>query len=230
MKKYKSIFFDLDHTLWDFETNSRETLLELHTAYQLDRKGIEKHAFLVAFKKINTGLWHLYDTGKIKQEVIRLQRFHRIFQEFDMEAYDLSLQFSTDYVSQSPKKGNLLPHVKEVLDHLYPLYPMHIITNGFSEIQGTKMASSGIEKYFQSVVTSEKAGHKKPSKEIFEYALTTNNLLASEVVMVGDNLATDMGGAKNAAIDTIYFNPEKIAHGEQLTHEIESLIELKQLL
>ncbi len=230
MKKYKSIFFDLDHTLWDFETNSREALLELHQSYQLEKKGIERNAFLLAFKKINTGLWHLYDTGKIKQEVIRLQRFHRIFQEFEIEEYDLSLKFSTDYVDQSPKKKNLLPHAKEVLEHLYPIYPLHIITNGFSEIQSTKLTSSGIHHYFQSIVTSEKAGHKKPSKEIFEYALKENNLQSHEVVMIGDNLLTDMGGAKNAFIDAIYFNPEKVMHDSQITHEIHSLAELKQLL
>jgi YjjG family noncanonical pyrimidine nucleotidase len=230
VKKYKSIFFDLDHTLWDFETNSREALTELHHSYQLERKGIEQQAFLAAFKKINTGLWHLYDTGKIKQEVIRLQRFHRIFQEFDVEAYDLSLQFSTDYVNQSPKKGNLLPHAKEVLEHLHPNYPMHIITNGFSEIQSIKMASGGITNYFQSVVTSELAGHKKPSKEIFEFALNKNNLQPHQVVMIGDNLLTDMGGAKNALLDTIYFNPDKVKHETELTHEITSLAELKLLL
>jgi YjjG family noncanonical pyrimidine nucleotidase len=230
MKKYKSIFFDLDHTLWDFETNSREALTELHHSYQLENKNIELKAFLVAFKKINTGLWHLYDTGKIKQDVIRLQRFHRVFQEFDVEAYDLSLQFSTDYVSQSPKKGNLLPHAKEILEHLHPTYPMHIITNGFSEIQSTKMASGGITTYFQSVVTSELAGHKKPSKEIFEFALNKNNLLPHEVVMIGDNLLTDICGAKNALIDTIYFNPEKTKHYTELTHEISSLLELKAIL
>jgi YjjG family noncanonical pyrimidine nucleotidase len=230
MKKYTAIFFDLDHTLWDFETNSREALTELHHSYQLERKGIEQQAFLAAFKKINTGLWHLYDTGKIKQEVIRLQRFHRIFQEFDVEAYDLSLQFSTDYVNQSPKKGNLLPHAKEVLEHLHPNYPMHIITNGFSEIQSIKMASGGITNYFQSVVTSELAGHKKPSKEIFEFALNKNNLQPHQVVMIGDNLLTDMGGAKNALLDTIYFNPDKVKHETELTHEITSLAELKLLL
>jgi YjjG family noncanonical pyrimidine nucleotidase len=230
MKKYKSIFFDLDHTLWDFETNSREALAELHHSYQLERKGISLQPFLSAFKKINTGLWHLYDTGKIKQEVIRLQRFHRIFQEFDVEAYELSLQFSIDYVSQSPKKGNLLPHAKEVLEHLHPHYSMHIITNGFSEIQSTKMSSSGIHGYFKSVVTSEKAGHKKPSKEIFDFALQQNNLHPTEVIMIGDNPLTDIGGARNANIDTVFFNPEGVKHETETTHEITSLIELKTLL
>lgn len=230
MKKYKSIFFDLDHTLWDFETNSRETLIELHGQYQLEDHGINLPEFLSTFKKINAGLWNLYDTGQIKQDVIRLQRFHRIFQEFNVDKYDLSVQFSTDYVGKSPKKKNLLPHAKEVLDYLNPNYPMHIITNGFSEIQSTKLSSSEILPYFQSIVTSELAGHKKPSKEIFEYALKQNNLQPHEVVMVGDNLITDMGGAKNALLDTIYFNPEKIQHTEQLTHEIASLAELKNLL
>ncbi len=230
MKKYKSIFFDLDHTLWDFETNSRETLIELHGQYRLEDYGINMPEFLSTFKKINTGLWNLYDTGHIKQDVIRLQRFHRVFQEFNVDEYDLSVQFSTDYVGKSPKKKNLLPHAKEVLDYLNPNYPMHIITNGFSEIQSTKLSSSEILHYFQSIVTSELAGHKKPSKEIFEYALQQNNLQPHEVVMVGDNLITDMGGAKNALLDTIYFNPEKIQHTEQLTHEITSLADLKNLL
>jgi putative hydrolase of the HAD superfamily len=184
----------------------------------------------VAFKKINTGLWHLYDTGQIKQDVIRQHRFHRVFQEFGVEQYELSLQFSGDYVSLSPKKKNLLPHAKEVLDYLQPNYPMHIITNGFSEIQATKLTSSGIYHYFKSIVTSEKAGHKKPSKEIFEYAMIENNLLPHEVIMIGDNLLTDMAGARNASIDTIFFNPEKITHQELITHEIFSLHELNSLL
>jgi YjjG family noncanonical pyrimidine nucleotidase len=229
-KKYKALFFDLDHTLWDFETNSAEALTELHHTYQLTHKGVPLEEFLATFKRINTHLWHQYDTGQIPQETIRKERFHRILLEHNIDEYEMSLQFSHDYVSQSPKKKNLLPHAKELLDYLHPKYPMHIITNGFSEIQAIKMTSSGILHYFASIVTSEKAGHKKPSKEIFEFALQENNLQPHEVIMIGDNLTTDIGGAKNANLDTVFFNPSKITHDTLVTHEIENLNKLKEIL
>lgn len=230
MKKYKAIFFDLDHTLWDYETNSAEALAELHGDYELEKSGISKDSFITTFKKINNQLWHLYDQGYIQQDVIRLERFHKIFLEVGLDNYDLSLKFSNDYLTVSPKKGNLLPHTLEILEYLSPHYDMHIITNGFSEIQLTKLSSSGIKNYFKSVVTSQLAGHKKPSKEIFEFALDQNNLTTHEVIMIGDNLVTDIAGAKNASLNTIYFNPEKISHHTAVTHEIASLMELKSLL
>ncbi|MFM8849188.1 MAG: YjjG family noncanonical pyrimidine nucleotidase [Cytophagales bacterium] len=229
-KKYKAIFFDLDHTLWDFETNSAEALRELHHAYGLHHKGVGIDDFLQTFKRINSQLWHQYDTGQIPQETIRKQRFHRILLEHNIDEYELSLKFSQDYVSQSPKKQNLIPHAKTVLEYLHPQYPLHIITNGFSEIQAIKMTSSGILHFFTSIVTSEKAGYKKPAKEIFEYALTENSLAASEVIMVGDNLVTDIGGANAARLDTVYFNPMAVPHHEAVTHEITSMMQLKNLL
>lgn len=228
--KYKAIFFDLDHTLWDFETNSAEALRELHHAYELRHKGVSIEDFLITFKRINTELWHLYDTGQIPQETIRTQRFHRILLEHNVDEYEMSLQFSKDYVSVSPKKKNLLPHAKVILEYLHPHYPMHIITNGFSEIQAIKMTSSAILHYFTSVVTSEKAGHKKPAKEIFEFALTENGLQPHEVVMIGDNLITDISGAKNAGLDTVFYNPLKIKHETSVDFEIEALIELRNIL
>ena len=230
VKKYKSIFFDLDHTLWDFETNSREALSALHKIYKLESHRISHDEFLIVFKKINLGLWNLFDTGQIKQEVIRTQRFHQIFQEFGVNEYELSLKFSAEYVSELPKKKNLLPHAKVVLDYLISSYPLHIITNGFSEIQTAKLTSGGVLHYFESIVTSESTGHRKPAKEIFEYALYQNNLQPHEVVMIGDDLTTDMGGAKNASLDTIFFNPERIKHDTAVTHEIASLKELFELL
>jgi putative hydrolase of the HAD superfamily len=230
MKLYKAIFFDLDHTLWDFDTNSAEALRELHHAYGLHHKGVGVDEFLKTFKRINTQLWHQYDTGEIPQDTIRKQRFHRVLLEHSIDEYDMSLRFSEDYVSQSPKKKNLLPHAKNVLMYLQPKYSLHIITNGFSEIQTIKMTSSGILDFFTSVVTSEKAGHKKPSKEIFEFALRENQLNANEVVMIGDNLITDIGGARAAQLDTVYFNPSGTMHHEHVTHEIKNLLELKSIL
>ncbi|MFM7854982.1 MAG: YjjG family noncanonical pyrimidine nucleotidase [Flammeovirgaceae bacterium] len=230
MKPYKAIFFDLDHTLWDFDTNSAEALRELHHAYGLHHKGVGIDEFLKTFQRINAQLWHQYDTGEIPQETIRKQRFHRVLLEHNIDEYEMSLRFSRDYVSQSPKKKNLLPHAQHVLMYLQPKYSLHVITNGFSEIQTIKMTSSGILDFFTSVITSEKAGHKKPSKEIFEFALHENQLRANEAVMIGDNLITDIGGARAAELDTVYFNPNGTVHDEQVTHEIKNLLELKSIL
>jgi HAD superfamily hydrolase (TIGR01549 family) len=117
-----------------------------------------------------------------------------------------------------------------VLDYLKEKYPMYIITNGFEEIQGTKMASSGITHYFDGVITSARAGHKKPSKEIFEFALNENGFQPHDCVMVGDNLLTDMAGARNASIDQVFYNPNEISHQEEVSYEIRSLKELTAIL
>lgn len=231
MPNYKCIFFDLDHTLWDYETNSAETLEELFHQHRLQEKGISSLPdFVKTFVEINIHLWDQYDTGKIHRDVIRYERFHRILLKLGIDDYELSLNLSNDYVSESPKKGALIPNAIEVLDHLTPKYPMSIITNGFDEIQSTKLASSGITHYFNSVVTSARAGHKKPAKEIFEFALAENGFKASEAIMIGDNLLTDIAGARNASIDTVFFNPNKISHQEKVDYEIHNLAELKNII
>jgi HAD superfamily hydrolase (TIGR01549 family) len=151
--------------------------------------------------------------------------------EFGVSEYELSLKLSDDYVNQSPKKKNLMPGTKSILNYLSAKgYPLYIITNGFDEIQSIKLISSGIETYFQEVVTSQKAGHKKPAREIFDYALAKGNFKPSEAIMIGDNLLTDIGGAKNANIDAVYFNPSNISHTEEVCYEITSLNQLKTIL
>lgn len=230
MRSYKCVFFDLDHTLWDYDTNSAETLEELFQQHRLHEKGIDSVNFLKTFIEINTHLWDQYDTGKIHRDVIRNERFHRILVALGVDDYDFSLTLSNEYVSESPKKGGLIPNAIEVLDHLTSKYPMTIITNGFDEIQSTKLASSGITHYFQSVVTSARAGHKKPAKEIFEFALAENGFQASDAIMIGDNLLTDIAGARNAFIDTVFFNPNKISHQDKVNYEIHDLAELKNLI
>lgn len=229
--KYKCILFDLDHTLWDFETNSSQTLAELFEIHNLQKRGVTQFAdFKKIFSQINTDLWTRYDAGLISRDEIRFHRFKNILAHFHIDDENLSMTLSDQYVLQSPKKGALMPNALESLDYLASRYHMTIVTNGFEEIQGTKLASSGITHYFKSVVTSARAGHKKPAREIFDFALAESGFSHHEAVMIGDNLQTDMGGARNANVDTIYFNPDRIAHTETVTHEIHDLKQLKEIL
>jgi putative hydrolase of the HAD superfamily len=228
---YRCVFFDLDHTLWDYETNSEEALSELYDRYELARHGAAAFPqFFKNFVEINTQLWDQYDRGEIHRDVIRQDRFDRVFIRSGIENRGLSLEFSADYLKESPRKGHLVPFAKEVLQYLQKKYPLYIITNGFEEIQGTKMESSGITEFFENVVTSARAGHKKPAKEIFEFALNENGFKAHETIMIGDNLLTDIAGARNASIDHVFYNPNNVAHNEQVDYEIRSLLELTHIL
>ena len=229
-RPYKCVFFDLDHTLWDYECNARETLLDLHTAFSLAERGIDFEKFHQKFKSVNFNLWQLYDRGLIDNDVIRHQRFKEVLQHFDAHEDKLNAALSEEYLYGCPKKSNLVPHAKEVLDYLSAHYSLTVVTNGFEEIQAVKLLSGNITHYFDHVVTSQKAGFKKPSKEIFEYALGLNDLQCHEVIMIGDNLITDIGGARNACIDTVFFNPGEVPHSEPVKYEIRCLSELQNLL
>jgi len=230
-KQYKRVFFDLDHTLWDYESNSEEALSELFERYELAKMGsVPFREFFQHFVAINTRLWDQYDRGQIAREVIRHDRFHQVFQQSGVDNYELSLSFSSDYIQESPRKRKLVPYAKEILEYLRGKYPLYIITNGFEEIQGTKLESSGIAPYFTNVITSARAGHKKPSKEIFEFALSENGFRSHESIMIGDNLLTDIAGARNASIDQVFYNPNGVPHQEIVHYEIRSLQELINIL
>jgi YjjG family noncanonical pyrimidine nucleotidase len=229
-RDYKCIFFDLDHTLWDYECNARETLLELHTLYNLMDKGIRFEDFHRHFKIINFEMWELYDRGLINNDVIRHERFKQVLEKFEVREEKLSAALSHEYLYGCPKKANLVPYAKQVLEYLSGHYALTVVTNGFEEIQTVKLLSGNITHYFDHVITSQKAGYKKPAREIFEYALSVNNLECHQVIMIGDNLITDIGGARNACIDTVFYNPEAIAHTEKVNHEIKCLSELQNIL
>lgn len=231
MKQYKSIFFDLDHTLWDYETNSRETLQDLYVHYDLVNRGVtDFEKFLEEFKRVNSALWHLYDHGKITSEVIRKERFKQILEAFQAYEETLSAELSHDYLYDCPRRGNLLPHAHDVLQYLADRYTLTVVTNGFEEIQNMKLTSGNLHGYFDHIITSQKAGHKKPAREIFDYALAQNSATSHEAIMIGDNLVTDIAGARNASIDTVYFNPDEVPHQETVSHEITSLAQLRDLL
>lgn len=229
-RNYKCIFFDLDHTLWDYECNAREMLMELHVAHRLADRSITFDDFHRQFSKVNFELWQLYDNGLITNDVIRTQRFKKVLAHFNVEDELLNSALSHEYLYGCPKKSNLVPYAKEVLDYLSAHYALTVVTNGFEEIQSVKLLAGNITHYFDHVITSQKAGHKKPAREIFEYALSVNKLRCDEVVMIGDNLITDIGGATNASIDTIFYNPAAITHSQKVSHEIRCLSELQQIL
>lgn len=231
MKDYQCVFFDLDHTLWDYDRNSRETLQELYDHHGMDRHGnIGFDQFHDTFQQVNLRLWDQYDRGQIDRYVIRDNRFQIMLGELNVGDHQLARELSEHYLVLSPTKKNLIEHAGEILDYLHPKYQLVLVTNGFEEMQSIKVASGGIGKYFKAIVTSERAGHKKPAKEIFEYALKQTNLAPQDAIMIGDNLLTDMAGAANANIDSVLYNPKKQKHNAAVTFEIAGLLQLKEIL
>ncbi len=228
---YTNIFFDLDRTLWDFETNSHQTLSELLQKYKLLEKGVEsENDFIAEYLVINEQLWDEYRKGTIDKNTLRYDRFYKALLKFKIDDKELSQSIGNDYVSISPLKTALFPYTIEVLNYLNDKYNLHIITNGFEEVQHVKIKNCGIEKYFDQIITSERAGYKKPDIRIFEYSLETVNGNANNSLMIGDSLEADIVGARNAGIHQVYFNPTKETHSEKTTFEISSLKELLNFL
>ncbi len=231
MSKYRVLLFDLDHTLWDYETNSYETLSDLHQDYNLSEfTGWSVQKFADTFKKVNSRLWDNYNRGAIDRAYIKEKRFETIFRKLGVDDYELSQEISAEYVKRCPQKTGLMPHTLTVLDYLSKTYPLFLLTNGFDDVQNIKLEKSNIGHYFQGMITSETCGHRKPSREIFEYTLETANTTSSEALMVGDNLQADIKGAKKAQIDGVYYNPLKKSHKEETDYEISCLSELMNIL
>jgi len=227
---YRCIFFDLDHTLWDYETNAKEALYDIYIDFKLTEKEIDFDKFHLRFREVNLQLWDLYDNGRITSDVIRNERFKQILETFNVHDETLAHALSDQYLHICPSKGNLMPHALDTLNYLSSRYQLTIITNGFEEIQHRKLSAGKLDHFFNHVITSQRSGYRKPAKEIFEHALQSNGIHASQAVMIGDNLVTDMGGARNASIDTVFFNPDIIFHQDEVKHEIKCLSELCAIL
>lgn len=230
-KKYKHLFFDLDMTLWDFETNAHEAYRDIYTKFKLKSLGIASiDSFLECYFVHNDKLWDLYRKGQIEKEVLRSLRFELTLRDFGIDDPGLAEAIGMEYITISPQKTNLFPHVHEVLQYLQGRYPLYIITNGFEEVQYTKLKNSRLDGYFRHVVTSEDAGCKKPDPGIFNYALEKAGAKAEDCLMIGDDPEVDILGAQSAGMDGIYFNPKKISSNGYVNYVIHDLIELKQWL
>jgi putative hydrolase of the HAD superfamily len=230
-KNYKHLFFDLDGTLWDFAQNSEETLLDLFNDYQLGKaKGVGFEDFHRVYSQINNGLWEQYRQGKLAKDVLSIQRFSLTLLHFGIDDSGLAEELSVAYVQRSPRKTRLLPYAIETLTELSNNYQVHLITNGFIEVQETKISLSGIEAYIRHMITSEEVGCLKPCKDIFDFAIKKTGALASESLMIGDDYAIDIEGGAKAGMDTVYFNPLQNPGGSYATYTITCLSELKEIL
>lgn len=235
MSKYKTIFFDLDHTLWDYDANAYDTLIDMYSKFELGSLGIQNPEYFVKmFFEINEDLWAKYNVGEIDKFYLRNERFRLVFEAAEgimkLVSPQLLKEFNRMYLRTCPQKGKLIAGAKEVLDVLHTRYNLHIITNGFEEIQSTKLEASGISKYFDKIITSEKAGFKKPMAGIYTYALKWSKANLDDAIMIGDNLNTDIKGARDYGMDQVYFNPKVEQHDAQVTHEISTLNQLLEIL
>jgi putative hydrolase of the HAD superfamily len=230
--RYQHLFFDLDHTIWDFELNSKETLMDLHLKYNLTEKGIHDFdAFFEQYSMHNHRLWDRYTKGFIKQEELRWKRIYLSLLEYKIADEKLSREMSFDYLDILPNKKNLFPYTIEILDYLKEKgYQMHLITNGFESVQFKKIENSNLAPYFKEVITSEGSNSLKPNKEIFEYALQKSNAKLAESIMIGDNESADIQGAINIGMDSVFVNHIKAIPTVPATYTITHLKELEEIL
>lgn len=223
----KHIFFDLDHTIWDFDRNAEETLNELYHAYKLHDLGLTSCSdFITTYTENNHQLWADYHLGKITKDFLRAERFSKTFTQLGIQPDAVPHQFEDDYVNISPTKTNLFEGAENVLTYLQQKYTLHIISNGFKETTLTKMDLSGLNPYFTNVIISEDVGVNKPNPLIFEFALDKAKANKAESIMIGDSLEADIYGALNFGMDAIFFNPTKKEKPEDVKREIAHLEEL----
>ena len=223
----KALYFDLDHTLWDFEKNSALAFKALFKHYDIELK---LDAFLEVYVPNNVAYWRLYREGKIDKEKLRYERLKTVFDRMNYKASDsLIFNMSDAYIQTLPQYNTLFPGAISILQVLKPHYALHMITNGFKDVQHLKMKNSGLLPFFETVTDSSSVGKKKPDPEIFNHALKVGGVNPSEAVMIGDNLEADVEGALKVGMHAVHFRPLKQINP---THykEIEQLVELTFLL
>jgi len=229
-KAYKHLFFDLDHTLWDFDRNSELTLRQLYEDYGLASRGIgDFDLFCRTYGAHNDRLWERFRSGYIRREDLRWKRIWYTLLDFKVADTALAHELSATYLELLPTQSALVPFAKDLLEHCRERYVLHLITNGFEATQWQKLQFSGIAGYFSEVITSERSNSLKPHRAIFDYALQATGALATESIMIGDALDIDVLGAFNAGWDQVYFNPKKLAHRRQPTYEVHRLDMLMQI-
>jgi putative hydrolase of the HAD superfamily len=231
MRKYNHIFFDLDHTLWDFDTNAKHTLSDLYLEFDLNTSiSVDFNAFYSKYIYHNKILWERYQKGFITVDELKWKRMWRTLLEFKIGDEKLAKNMSVRFLELLPTKTDLFPHAIEILNYLKEKkYTIHLITNGFEKTQWNKLRNAGMDHFFNQVITSEASNSVKPEKEIFEYALLKANADKKESIMIGDNLDADIQGAINAGLDNIFVNHINETPTIEPTYTITHLSQLEKI-
>lgn len=232
MRTYKHLFFDLDHTLWDFNRNAESALGELYVEFELNSTlNVAFDSFYEKYIYHNEILWARYQKGFISAEELKWRRMWRTMLDFKIADEALARKLSDHFLLLLPTRKEVFPHTFELLQYLSNKnYSIHLITNGFEKTQWSKLKHSGLEPYFTHVITSEKSNSLKPKKEIFDYALNLAKAGVSESLMIGDNLDADIAGAVNAGMDSVYVNHINAVHSHLPTYTVSHLQELENIL
>ncbi len=229
--KYRHLFFDLDHTLWDFETNAKQTLTQLFESNDLQSKGVpDFDQFFERYSYHNHRLWDRYTKGFIKQDELRWKRMWLALLDFKLADEPLARDLGVQFLDLLPTRKTLFPYTVEILQYLQDKnYKMHLVTNGFEKVQYGKIQHAKIDPFFDQVITSEASGSLKPNKEIFDYALSKAGATPEESIMIGDNLDADIQGGINAGLDTIFVNHLNVVPTVQATYVVYHLKELENI-
>lgn len=226
----KHLIFDLDDTIWDYQENSKEALQELYEVYNLLDKGVETHDFLTVFREVNNDLWDKFDKGEITRDIIREQRFPTVFKKLSLNLNGVAMDMQDSFMQICSAKPKLVNGVKGVLDKFRSKYNYHILSNGFDEIQFIKIEAAGISTYFDKVITSGRAGFRKPQPEIFDFILNEIGAAKNECIMIGDNPLSDIEGAHRYGMDQVYYNVHKKECAIDPTYTINKFDELLEIL
>ena len=231
MVHYRHLLFDLDNTLWNFTENSYSALHDVYDSFFLQKHFPDFDDYYAQYEQHNVMLWGLYGTGKITKEFLRAERFLAPLRRFGILNEPLAKEMETFYLDRCCLKTALMPNALATLNYLKPRYQLHIVSNGFADVQYRKIENCGLSGYFSHIFLSEEIGHHKPSPEFFAGVLAKINAVKEESLVIGDNFGADIEGAMNFGIDQVFYTPQQTeAPLRQPTYIIRDLVELQSFL
>ncbi|MCM3691367.1 YjjG family noncanonical pyrimidine nucleotidase [Neobacillus niacini] len=227
MKKYKTLFFDVDDTLLDFGAAEKSALQLLFEEQNITLTSeIEKQ-----YKKINQSLWRRFEAGELDRDEVVNTRFSLLFNEYgkDMDGELLEKKYRR-YLEQGHQ---LVDGAFNLISELVHDCDLYVVTNGVSKTQDKRLRDSGLFPFFKGIFVSEDTGYQKPMIEYFDYVFSRiPNFRVDEALIIGDSLSADIKGGKLAGLDTCWFNPNSKANHTNITptFQIHKLKELKQVI